>query len=176
MSDDGGWEAYIGKAKPLPRKPLKRQKPAAPKVSPPSSAPRVFSASENRARLKTLSAAKTPEKQKTWEGQILERRRERAARQGGVSPEARLDLHGLTQAAAHQAVSGFISAQAQAGRRTVLVITGKGKDGEAVLRTGFLRWCAEVALAKDILAIRPAAPRHGGAGAWYVFLRNIRKS
>ena len=46
---------------------------------------------------------------------------------GKLSPEARIDLHGMTLAEAHPELIGFIlNAQAQ-GLRLVLVITGKGK-------------------------------------------------
>src|SRR5437868_6808151 len=40
--------------------------------------------------------------------------------------EARLDLHGMTQAEAHGALSAFIASSRVAGRRCVLVITGRG--------------------------------------------------
>ena len=62
---------------------------------------------------------------------------------GKTKPEARIDLHGLTAASAHGALTAFIlKAQAQ-GKRLVLVITGKGRisddDGPIPTRTGILR-------------------------------------
>ena len=99
------------------------------------------------------------------------KRAERRLRQGEVVLEAQLDLHGLTQEKAYTSLQSFIPAQARQGRRVLLVITGKGREGVSVLRANFPRWCAEPALAAFITTLRPAAPRHGGNGAWYVILK-----
>ena len=87
--------------------------------------------------------------------------------------EARLDLHGMTQAEAHGALSGFISVSRAAGRRCVLVITGRGlgQNGPGVLKSSVPRWLEEPALRRQILAIAPAQPQHGGPGATYLLLR-----
>jgi DNA-nicking Smr family endonuclease len=90
--------------------------------------------------------------------------------------EARLDLHGMTQAEAHRALAAFVAASVSAGRRCVLVITGRGlnPNGPGVLKSGVPRWLAEADLRRQILAIAPAQPRHGGAGALYLLLRRRR--
>jgi DNA-nicking Smr family endonuclease len=49
-------------------------------------------------------------------------------KRGRLEPEARIDLHGMTQAAAHPALSGFIMRARAEGKRLVLVITGKGRS------------------------------------------------
>lgn len=91
--------------------------------------------------------------------------------------EARLDLHGLTQAEAHRALVDFVESCCIAGRRCVLVITGRGlgPDGPGVLKCAVPRWLAEAGLRRRILAIATAQPRHGGAGALYVLLRRERR-
>ena len=61
------------------------------------------------------------------------------------SPEADLDLHGLTAAEAHSALDNFLRAQVAAGRRNVEIIHGRGEhsaDGRAVLRTKTRKWLA----------------------------------
>jgi len=90
--------------------------------------------------------------------------------------EATLDLHQMTQAEAHRAVSVFIAASHAAGRRCVLVITGRGlgSSGPGVLKKSVPRWLEEPELRRRILAIAPAQPRHGGSGAAYVLLRRAR--
>jgi DNA-nicking Smr family endonuclease len=99
--------------------------------------------------------------------------------------EAQLDLHGMTQAAAHRALTGFVAASREAGRRCVLVITGRGlppgySDGSpggeepGILRRAVPRWLDEPELRPHLLAIAPAQPRHGGAGALYLLLRRRR--
>jgi DNA-nicking Smr family endonuclease len=87
--------------------------------------------------------------------------------------EARLDLHGLTQTEAYRALAEFVEAGCSAGRRCVLVITGRGlgPDGSGVLKTAVPRWLAEPRLRPYILAVAAAQPRHGGAGALYLLLR-----
>ena len=95
----------------------------------------------------------------------------------GLHPiEARLDLHGKTQVEAHRALAAFIHSESDAGRRCVLVITGRGlgPSGPGVLKSAVPRWLEEVGLRRKILAIAPAQPRHGGAGALYLLLRRRR--
>ncbi|HTQ32897.1 MAG TPA: Smr/MutS family protein [Stellaceae bacterium] len=88
--------------------------------------------------------------------------------------EARLDLHGMTQDEAHRALAGFIRAARGAGKRCVLVITGRGKIGGGVLRNAVPRWLDEPEFRPHLLAIAAAQPRDGGAGAIYIMLRRTR--
>ena len=102
---------------------------------------------------------------------------------GKLVPEARIDLHGLTLAQAHPELIRFIlSANAQ-GLRLVLVITGKGKakadHGPIPVRVGALRhqvplWLRLAPLTPLILQVAEAHLRHGGSGAFYVYLRRGR--
>ncbi|MGH7028891.1 MAG: Smr/MutS family protein [Stellaceae bacterium] len=90
--------------------------------------------------------------------------------------EARLDLHGLTQSEAHRELADFVEVSHRAGRRCLLVITGRGlgPDGPGVLKSAVPRWLAEAGLRRRLLAIAAAQPRHGGAGALYLLLRRQR--
>ncbi len=90
--------------------------------------------------------------------------------------EGRLDLHGMTQAEAHSALAGFVHKSRDAGRRCVLVITGRGfgPTGPGILKQAVPRWLEEAGLRRHILAIAPAQPRDGGAGALYLLLRRQR--
>jgi DNA-nicking Smr family endonuclease len=90
--------------------------------------------------------------------------------------EDRLDLHGKTQAEAHHALVAFIHSSSDAGRRCVLVITGRGfgPGGPGVLKSAVPQWLEDTAVRGKILAIAPAQPRDGGAGALYLLLRRRR--
>jgi DNA-nicking Smr family endonuclease len=88
--------------------------------------------------------------------------------------EARLDLHGMTQAEAHSALARFVSGSSAAGRRCVLVITGHGRFSGGILKQAVPRWLNEPGMRRHLLAIAPAQPQHGGAGALYVLLRRMR--
>ena len=85
--------------------------------------------------------------------------------------EARLDLHGMTQAEAHSALAGFVAGGRVAGRRCVLVITGRGVAGGGILRHAVPRWLDEPELRRHLLAVATAQPRDGGNGALYLLLR-----
>lgn len=99
---------------------------------------------------------------------------------GLYAVEARLDLHGMTQAEAHVALGDFIAVSRAAGSRCVLVITGQGRDAEAgrpgggVLKNAVPRWLEEAGLRLHLLAAAPARPRDGGRGALYLLLRKQR--
>lgn len=110
----------------------------------------------------------------------MDRKTHDQMRRGKKRPEARIDLHGMTLERAHPALSGFILSAHSAGKRLVLVITGKGKardeGGPIPVRHGVLRhqvpqWLAMAPLSQVILQVTPAHLRHGGAGAYYVYLK-----
>ena len=50
-------------------------------------------------------------------------------------------------------------------------LPASGSAGAGVLKTEFPYWIGDGALARIVLAWRPAAPQHGGDGAFYVLLR-----
>ena len=106
-------------------------------------------------------------------------------RKGQVDPDAKIDLHGMTEAVAHRVLTSWMIAAHGRGHRLVLVVTGKGnprKDETAswmvsphgVLKQMVPRWLAQPELAAMIASIRPAHVRHGGDGALYVYLRKPR--
>lgn len=104
-------------------------------------------------------------------------------KRGKLKPEARIDLHGMTLDRAHPALVGFIQRAAASDMRLVLVITGKGKtkpdDGPIPQRRGVLRhqvpqWLRMAPLGPLVLQISEAHIRHGGGGAYYVYLRRRR--
>jgi DNA-nicking Smr family endonuclease len=106
----------------------------------------------------------------------LDRRTAERLRRGQIALDGRLDLHGMTQAAAHDALHDFLLGASERGQRCVLVITGKGRAGEeaGVLRRQVPHWLNMQPLRGRIVAIAEAQPRHGGAGALYVLLKRKR--
>jgi DNA-nicking Smr family endonuclease len=108
----------------------------------------------------------------------LERRVRLALRRGALKVEARLDLHGMYQAEAHGALTGFLMRARAAGHTHVLVVTGKGGSGfddafseRGVLRRSVPHWLRSPELRGLVLGFEEAARHHGGAGALYVRLR-----
>lgn len=163
--DDDIWAQYAKGVKPLGKQePVEKKEPPAQKKVEPV---------QVEATPESFDLGLPPPDQKFTPPAfaVLDRTVERNLRQGEVILEARLDLHGKTLQEAYDALGAFIAKQSGLGRRLLLVITGKGSDDGATLRSKFPRWCAEPVFAQHILAIRAAAPQHGGAGAWYVLLR-----
>jgi DNA-nicking Smr family endonuclease len=98
-------------------------------------------------------------------------------RRGQIPPEGRIDLHNMTQSEAYTALAGFLASAQTAGKRCVLVITGKGYRTEGavgVLRTNVPHWLNQPGNRARILAFSHAAAADGGEGALYVLLRRRR--
>ncbi len=107
----------------------------------------------------------------------LDRRTQLRLRRGKVNIEARLDLHGMTQTAAHDALHHFLERAFMAGKKTVLVVTGKGlrADGRiGVLRQAVPQWLNTFPLRQWVHAFDHAAARDGGEGALYIVMRRQR--
>lgn len=117
---------------------------------------------------------------------------QRKLRRGRIDPDAKIDLHGLTQAQAHQRLRADLPRHRDNGVRCLLVVTGKGSasalarhtlhgsaisetpERRGVLRDSLPRWLADAEFRPHVAAVRPAHPRHGGGGAFYVWLRRHR--
>jgi len=110
----------------------------------------------------------------------LGRRLKQRLGRGRHAIDARIDLHGMTQARAHDALLGFLRRAQSADARIVLVITGKGAvSGDAFSARGVLRrqaplWLRLPPFRELIVGFEPAHSGHGGEGALYVRLRRKR--
>jgi len=132
----------------------------------------------------TINLAIDPMKASEKPNHHMDRKNFDRLRKGKIKPDARLDLHGLTAAQAHSELTAFIHRSHAAGKRLALVITGKGnstyeEEGIMPTRQGILRhslphWLNRPDLKPKILQITPAHAKHGGGGAYYVYLRRTR--
>ena len=104
-------------------------------------------------------------------GQPADRGTERRVRRGKLVLHAQFDLHGHTQASAEAALNRFLQRCRTEGARCVLVITGKGRGGDGVLRRNFLNWVQGPQASHLVSGYSQAHQRHGGSGAFYLFLR-----
>ncbi len=97
---------------------------------------------------------------------------------GRFSPEAYLDLHGMTTQQAFEALVSFFRAAYLKGYRTVLVVPGRGlnsPNGFSILREKVQNWFTQEPFRRVILAFCTARPADGGTGALYVLLRKFKK-
>ena len=113
----------------------------------------------------------------------IERRLKRELSRGRAAIDAALDLHGLTQAEAHQALRGFLRHNQARGARLVIIVTGKGGPTDAfsgwpnergVLKRLTPQWLREPDLRSVVLGFEEAGRAHGGSGALYVRLRRLQ--
>lgn len=186
--DESLWGFFTRGMKKLPRPPLppgeeeavragKIRKPVPPQPDVPFSP---------ASPLTTTPIAAPPGK---FPGTDLDRRTEERLVSGRMPLDGRIDLHGMTQEQAQRALTFFIAESLERGRRTLLVITGKGRGGAlatetppedwiaprpGVLRQNMPRWLEAPDIRPHILKIVPAQPRHGGSGAYYIYLRRAR--
>jgi DNA-nicking Smr family endonuclease len=99
-------------------------------------------------------------------------------RAGRFSPEAHLDLHGQNARQAFASLSWFIRRAYLNGLRTVIVVTGRGKNSPnhtGVLRPLLSEWLDKDPFKRMVLAFCTARPADGGPGAVYVLLRKYKK-
>lgn len=150
---------------------------------------KLFEQDFKEARPIKIGGAKTEKKKKAViavpGGSGVNGATEERLKKGQLKPQARIDLHGMTQEAAHRTLFAFLAMAQQRGLRLVLVVTGKGnpKDGDdapwmrsphGVLKQMVPRWLNEPTLAGLIASSRAAHIRHGGDGALYIYLRKNR--
>lgn len=131
-----------------------------------------------RPQKRSLTAlGKTKEPELSADDQNFDRDTSRALSRGKLVPQATLDLHGMTLAAAERTVAAFLEDATARGLRVVLIVTGKGLrlEGGRMLggriRAEFVGWLNRADNRHRVRAVRPAHPRHGGGGAFYVLLR-----
>lgn len=98
----------------------------------------------------------------------------RTLRRGDFSVQGRLDLHGMTQVEARDAVERFLSESRRSRKRCVLLVHGRGlnsRDSIPVLKQQVKAWLSQKRIGQMVLAFATARPQDGGAGAVYVLLR-----
>jgi DNA-nicking Smr family endonuclease len=171
LSDDERalWDTVTRAVAPLRKR--KTRKPAEPVGLAPAAEPAA-----KLARSVKIAPAPKPSPSLAPLGR---RMRSKLAR-GTQSIDDRIDLHGMTQADAHAALSDFLRRAQARGARMVLVITGKGaRADDAFAERGILKrqvphWLEGAALRPLVVGFESAGPGHGGTGALYVRLRRER--
>ncbi len=144
----------------------------------------LFAAPEqNKESLKPLSTKTrvvTPKPAlvpKANEDNPLDRKTRLRLNRGRIEIEARIDLHGMVQKNAHEALLRFLESAYHANKRHVLVITGKGRQTEGgigVLRGIVPKWLTTSPMRNWVRGHSPAGPRDGGDGALYVSMKRFK--
>lgn len=177
VKDAGLFSAAMADVKPLEGR--KRPRRAAPaKAAPPPPAP--LSPVPRPIQVKRKPVAPT-EPDLSSDDRSFDRDVARALSRGKLVPEATLDLHGMTLAAAERAVGDFLERVGTRDFRVVLIVTGKGlrEEGGRLMggriRSEFVGWLNRADNRARVRSVRPAHPHHGGSGAFYVLLRRRKR-
>ncbi|MBI5130760.1 MAG: Smr/MutS family protein [Rhodopseudomonas palustris] len=170
------WDSVAKQVKPLRGRPrltkieVPMPSPAAPAVKPPLP---VGSQQPVKRPVKLATPMSPPPLA------ALGRRERTHLSRGRKDIDARIDLHGMTQARAHHALLRFLQGASHDGLSFVLVITGKGSrlggDPErGVLRRQVPHWLSLPEFRAYVIGFDEAAIGHGGEGALYVRVRRAR--
>jgi DNA-nicking Smr family endonuclease len=168
LPDADLFELAMRDVAPLRR--TRKKTAAAAAIEPPPATP---SARPRAMALFSIPAAPAPPRRTAAEPG-LDRNTARRFERGELPIDRAIDLHGLTQARAHEALDRFVGDSVAAGARMLLIVTGKGKAGEGVLRRQVPEWLRAGPYAGRILRQANARLPHGGDGALYVLLRRNR--
>ena len=110
----------------------------------------------------------------------IEKNKLRRIKNGKISIERKIDLHGLSLKESEKKLKIFVDDSLRLKKRFLLVITGKGKNskpnihGEIKTINGEItRWLSDRFYLDKIQYISKALDKHGGAGAYYFFLKKL---
>lgn len=158
------WNLVARSTKPLPgRKPNG--------VEPPETAKPASSPVKDMQPARSTPAPAPPKLQV----QHIDKHTQKKIARGKVILEARIDLHGLRQDAAHGMLLSFLASAHVRGVRYALVITGKGSSSasDGVLKRSVPGWLATPPFRQFVSGYEDAALTHGGQGALYVRMRRL---
>jgi DNA-nicking Smr family endonuclease len=169
------WESVARHTKPLRKRPraAKSQDAIHPAETPVVAKPTTASKPLPSSRIPRAPKPESPPPLAP-----LGRRERSQLSRGRKEIDARLDLHGMTQARAHRALAGFLQRAHSEGLTFVLIITGKGKIGaeseRGVLRRQVPQWLNLPEFRALVIGFEEAHIGHGGEGALYVRIRRSR--
>ena len=103
----------------------------------------------------------------------IERPVRRKIGKGRIALDDRIDLHGQTEATAHDILLFFLRRAQAGGLRHVLVITGRGASfgSTGTLKRAMPHWFSTPEFRLLVAGYEPAERGHGGEGAFYVRVR-----
>ena len=180
------WARVASTVRPFARRPVAAPEPEVPAAETlPVKAPPGKQPKRARPVQAPLSAATPapPPPAPPLDRHTLDASWDRKLARGLVSPDFTLDLHGASLDGAYQRLDHGLALAISQGARLVLLITGRSRgqvdpadraSRRGAIRAKFIDWLAYGSHASRIAAIRPAHPRHGGAGAVYIVLRKAK--
>jgi DNA-nicking Smr family endonuclease len=160
-----------------------------PSLSPPASQPAAVQA-DKAGSLPVLPSPSSKQARPTPPLADFDRRQAKRIAAGRIEIEARIDLHGMRANEAHGTLRAFILRCYAQGKRSLLVITGKGATADirdqpfelhhrherGILKRHVPLWLAEPEMRAVVVSFTTAHARHGGEGALYIRLRSRQRT
>ena len=110
----------------------------------------------------------------------IEKNQLRRIKNGKVRIEGKIDLHGLSLRESEKKLKLFVGDSFRLQKRFILVITGKGRNSKPnihgeikTIKGEITRWLSDRFYLDKIQYISKALDKHGGAGAYYFFLKKL---
>ena len=105
-------------------------------------------------------------------------------KKGSFNIDKKIDFHGRSLLESEDLFNNTIIESYNSGQRCLLFVTGKGlyksknyeesdkpKLYHGIIRSSFVEWASSIKFSKYILSFEQASIKHGGDGAFYVYLR-----
>ena len=104
----------------------------------------------------------------------LSKRNLKELRSGKFQIETSLDLHGYRVFEAEKVFFSFLLRCLNLKIRNILVITGKGNDGNGKIKQSLPIWLNDPMVSQFVYVYSFASKKDGGEGAYYIKLRNTK--
>ena len=104
----------------------------------------------------------------------LSKRNIKELRSGKFQIETSLDLHGYRIIEAEKAFFIFLLRCLNLKIRNILIITGKGNDGNGKIKQSLPIWLNDPKVSRFVYVYSFASKKDGGEGAYYIRLRNTK--
>jgi DNA-nicking Smr family endonuclease len=178
------WNKVVKQVAAVENMPVPIEKPHPIRIIPES--PLEIKAFRMGAKVKTKPVAHHPPSFVDRPSQTspnMDRRNFQRLLKGQLDIDSTLDLHGMTAEQARAQLHIYIQSAHHLGHRLLLIITGKGnkktvdefnRPRSGVLKTGVPEWLKTGPHSHHILQVTQAHMKHGGGGAFYVYLRRKR--
>ena len=104
----------------------------------------------------------------------LSKRNIRELNSGKFQIETSLDLHGYRVIEAEKVFFNFLSRCLNSNIRNILIITGKGNNGNGKIKQSLPIWLNDPKVSRFVYVYSFASKKDGGEGAYYIRLRNTK--
>ncbi len=111
----------------------------------------------------------------------VEKNKLKKIKNGKITIDGRLDLHGFSLVEAEDRLKVFVGHSLRRRMRFLLIITGKGSNSKPnihgktqTIKSEIKNWLSDSFYADKVQYISKALDRHGGEGAYYFFLKKSK--